>query len=239
MLVVVPAQRAHPVAGLDAQGRQGIGQFLDPRMQVPVGHDMEGAIGLPRDNELGPEDALRMLQNAAHCHGQGHHETVHGLDHPCGEQCCTGRAAGTKAPDRDGEDTVGSRWRSRWNCATFRLGRNNLAFRPFQQHREPSPRQKNEETAQSGWDAPRVPPRDRNFPGPGFVGVLRRAKLSAGRDSTGFAPVSGIRCGAALPDCRRRSSGPWPPRAARRRSTAGRSRVPQSGPGRPAATRCT
>lgn len=72
--------------------------------------------------------------------------------------------AGTRVPDRDGKEAVGSRWRSRWNCAIVRSLRNHFGFRPFP-------------TDQTGWDAPRIPPWDRNIPSPGLAEWPRRVKF--------------------------------------------------------------
>lgn len=99
--------------------------------------------------------------------------------------------------------------------------------------------ERNTGTDQTGWDAPRIPPRDRNVPSPGLAGWPRRVRFRVIRGLTVFEPVSGIRCGVVPRDCRRRNSGRRPPHAVRRRSTDGRSRVPQSGPGRPLPTGCT
>ena len=200
--------------------------------------------------------------------------------------------AGTRAPDRDGEEAVDGRWGSRWDCATICSGRYNREFRPFHAAQGAEPMVRNDrrkpqawfpecpalgqveghevkfvlyrgldaggchhglpcflppsvvaegdsETDQTGWDAPKIPPRDRNVPSPGLAGWPRRVKFRVIRDSTGFEPVSGIRSGAVPRGCRRQSSDRRPPRVVQRRSTVGRSRAPQSGPGRLLPTGCT
>ena len=61
--------------------------------------------------------------------------------------------------------------------------------------------------------------------GPDPVRSSRRVKAGAIRSSTDLAGVPGTRSGAITRDCHRQSSGQWPPRAVRRRSTAVRSRA--------------
>ena len=263
--MVVPTQRTHPIAWLDAQGRQGVGQFLDPRVQVPVGHDMEGTVGLPRDNKLRSEDALRMLQNAAHRHGHGHHETVHGLEHPCGEQCCARRGC------RDAG--AGPGWRgSSWQRVEVPMKLCHCPFISKPPRIQALPCSTGGRAHGDEWspESPKcgflkcpvlgqVKGQEVKFalhrrldaggcrygltrfltPSPGLVGWPRRVRFRGIRDSTGFEPVSGIRCGAVPPGYRRRSSGRRPPRAVRRRSTVGRSRAPRPAPARLPATGCT
>jgi hypothetical protein len=78
VLVVVPAERRHPVALLEAEVLQRDRELLRARRHVGVRVPVEAPIGQPRDDLLRAEERLRAPQEVRKRQLEVHHQAVHG-----------------------------------------------------------------------------------------------------------------------------------------------------------------
>ena len=96
MLVVVPAERGHPIAGTDAETLQRAGQAPRAGGEIGVGVPVDRLVRPTRDDLAPRKDADSVTENRLQREREVHHQAVqHGAD--CRSRAACGQGAGRGA----------------------------------------------------------------------------------------------------------------------------------------------